>query len=130
MRKIDCAHSRTLPSFREISTYWIFASIHILFSLNQGQESIFTQLECSQSIFRMILLLYRLFWQKNFHRLVPDSYPLKKFISRLTEAILKRARELANKFIIGNFGDMECAALSYIIFSLASIKDFLNSYSF
>uniref|UniRef100_A0A914DP75 NR LBD domain-containing protein n=1 Tax=Acrobeloides nanus TaxID=290746 RepID=A0A914DP75_9BILA len=41
---------------------------------------------------------------------------------KLTDAILKRARELANKFLAYNFGDMECAALSYIIFSIASEK--------
>ena len=45
-----------------------------IFSLNQGQGGIFTLRKCVQSIFRMILPLYRLFWQK-IQRLVPNSYP-------------------------------------------------------
>jgi hypothetical protein len=45
-----------------------------IFSLNQGQGSIFTLRECAQSIFRMILPLCRLFWQKIFSE-ISDSYP-------------------------------------------------------
>ena len=52
----------------EISKFSIFASIHTSISLNQGQGSIFTLRECAQSIFRMILGLYRLFWQKKFSK--------------------------------------------------------------
>ena len=52
--------------FREISTCSIFASIHTLISLNQGQGSIFTIRKRAQSIPRMKLPSEIWFWGKNF----------------------------------------------------------------
>ena len=80
MRAIDSPHEitpRNMILREKLQNFSIFASIHTSFSLNQGQGSIFTPRECAQSIFRMILPLYRLFWQKKiFRRLVHDSYSL------------------------------------------------------
>ena len=71
MRRIDCAHSRSLerllwPWFRGISTCWIFALIHTLIFLNQGQESVFKLRERAQSILRMKLPPEIWFWERNF----------------------------------------------------------------
>src|SRR2546430_17691287 len=79
MRAIDSPHEITPKNIilrEKFEKFSIFASIHTSISLNQGQGSIFTLRECAQSIFRMILGLYRLFWQKKFRlRLVPKCYP-------------------------------------------------------
>ena len=67
MRAIDSPHEitpRNMMLREKFQNFSIFASIHTSISLNQGQGSIFTFRECAQSIFRMILGLYRLFWQK------------------------------------------------------------------
>src|SRR3569833_1026718 len=69
MRAIDFPHEitpRNMILRQKFQNVSIFASIHTSISLNQGQGSIFTFRECAQSIFRMILPLYRLFWQKKF----------------------------------------------------------------
>src|SRR4051794_37798764 len=69
MRAIDSPHEitpRNIILREKFENFSIFASIHTSISLNQGQGSIFTLRECAQSIFRMILGLYRLFWQKKF----------------------------------------------------------------
>src|SRR6185312_14542377 len=69
MRAIDFSHEITPKNMilkEKFQKIFIFASIHTSISLNQGQGSIFTLRECAQSIFRIILPLYRLFWQKKF----------------------------------------------------------------
>src|SRR6185437_15448808 len=69
MRAIDFPYEitpRNMILRQETQNVSIFASIHTPISLNQGQGSIFTLRECAQSIFRIILPLYRPFWQKNF----------------------------------------------------------------
>src|SRR6185437_4064853 len=71
MRVIDSPHEitpRNIILREKFENFSIFASIHTSISLNQGQGSIFTLRECAQSIFRMILGLYRLFWKKNFRK--------------------------------------------------------------
>jgi hypothetical protein len=71
MRVIDFSHKitpREMILRQETQNCSIFASIHTTISLNQDQGSIFTLRECAQSIFRMILLLYRLFSKKIFDR--------------------------------------------------------------
>ena len=79
MRAIDSPHKitpRNMILRKKFQNFSIFASIYTSIFPNQGQVSIFTLRECAQSIFRMILPLYRLFWQKNFRpRLVPKCYP-------------------------------------------------------
>ena len=65
MRAIDSPHETTPRNMilrEKFQIFSIFASIHTSISLNQGQGSIFKLWECAQSIFRMILPLYRLFW--------------------------------------------------------------------
>ena len=74
MRGIDCAYSRILkmlpwPWFREKLGFWskIFRFSQFrnpIFSLNQGQGSIFTLRECAQSISRIKLPLEKSFLQK------------------------------------------------------------------
>src|SRR5687767_9360843 len=56
---------------REKFKIFRFSLQYTSISLNQGQESIFTLRECAQSIFHMILPLYRLFWQKKFSEISP-----------------------------------------------------------
>ena len=72
MRGIDCAYSQSLKTltliqgFKEMSTYWIFALIHTLISLNQDQGSIFKLRECARSIPHMKLPPEICFWERNF----------------------------------------------------------------
>ena len=78
MRAIDSPHEiipRNMILREKFQNFSIFASIHTSISLNQDQGSIFTIRECTQSIFRMILPLYRLFWQKNFSEISPHFLP-------------------------------------------------------
>src|SRR6478752_5569539 len=82
MRAIDSPHEITprnmilREKFQNVS---IFASIHTSISLNQDQGNMFTLRECAQSIFRMILPLYWLFWQKKIiSELVPNLTPFNK----------------------------------------------------
>jgi hypothetical protein len=56
-----------MVAFRtKIESFSIFASIHRIHSLNQGQGSVFMLRECTQSISRIKLHLHRSFLVKNF----------------------------------------------------------------
>src|SRR3569623_1000971 len=98
MRAIDSPHeitTRNMILSEKFQNFSIFASIHTFIFLNQGQGSVFTLRECAQSIFRMILPLYRLFWQKKFFlKLVPDSYPLFKKCRLLGEVDREAVRPI------------------------------------
>ena len=73
MRWIDFSHEitpRNMILREKFQNLSIFASIHTSISLNQGQGSIFTLQECTQSIFRLKITLESRFleekWKKNF----------------------------------------------------------------
>ena len=91
MRKIDCAHSRSLkmlpwPWFREIRVCIEAKIQHVLIFLNQGQRNVFKLWEWAISIPRMKLPPEIWFWGKisklfdsRFNIHLRALYPLKKW---------------------------------------------------